>query len=178
MDPVTFTTVAAAAAAAGTAVAAVGSYKSANAQADADRQRSAIEAQWADRRALEEKTAGQRAANDEMRKARFAQSRLTALAGGSGSGASDPTVMDLWGDIEGEGRLNAGRAATAASQKAAGIEYQSDLDQWTTETNARIRQSSAKTSLVAGLLSAGGQLAGDMAGRYGGPRGGYSGYYR
>lgn len=176
MDPVTMATVAAVTTAAGTAVGAYGQYQSANAQADAERQRAAIEGQWAERRAKDERAVAQQGAAEEMRKARYAQSRLTAVAGGSGSGASDPTVMQLWGDIEGEGQLNASRAMMAGEQKATGMEYQAALDQWGAESNARIRERGASTSLMAGLLSAGGQFAGGMAGRYGGPRN-YRGYY-
>lgn len=180
MDPVsiglTYETLAMAAAAttaAGTGVAAVGQYQAANKQAEADRQRAAIEGQWAERRALDERVAGQQAAADETRKARYAQSRLTALAGNQ---AGDPTVMDLWGDIEKEGDRNAKIAQGMAEEKAGGIEYQSALDQWGAETNARIKERGATTSLIGGLLSATGQFAGGMAGRYGGPRG-YRGYY-
>ena len=158
----------------GTGVAAVGQMQAANAQAAADRQRAEIEGQWAERRALEERSAAQRAAGEEMRKARFAQSRLTALAG---DGAGDQTVMDLWGDIEKEGRYNAAQATAAGEQKASGMEYQAALDQWGAEANSRIRRASGRTSLISGLLGAGGQLAGGMAGRYNpGRSGGYGRY--
>lgn len=160
----------------GTGVAAVGQSQASNAQARADQQRANIEGQWAERRALEERSAAQRAAGEETRKARYAQSRLTALAG---DGAGDQTVMDLWGDIEKEGRYNAAQATAAGEQKATGMEYQSSLDQWGAEANSRIRRSAARTTLISGLLSAGGQFAGGMAGRFGGGRSGSSyGRYR
>lgn len=177
MDPVTMATVAAVATAAGTGVAAIGQSRAMNAQAEADQQRAAIEGQWAQRRANDERAAAQRTAGDEARKANLAQSRLTALAGGSGSGASDPTVMDLWGDIEKEGQYNAGMATAAGEQRAGGIEYQAALDQWGADANARIKRSASRTTLIGGLLSAGGQLAGGMSGRYGGGRSGSYGRY-
>lgn len=158
----------------GTGVAAVGQSQAMRAQAAADQQRAQIEGQWAERRALEERTAAQRAAGEEMRKARFAQSRLTAMAGES---ASDPTVMDLFGDIEKEGRYNAAQATAAGEQKASGMQYQAALDQWGADSNARIRRSAARTTLISGLLGAGGQLAGGMAGRFGGGRSGGYGRY-
>lgn len=175
MDPVTLTAVAAVASAAGTGVAAYGANQSARAQAAADNQRAAIEGQWAERRATEERAAAQRAAGDEMRKARLAQSRLTALAG---TGAGDETIMNLWGDIESEGRLNAANATAAGEQKATGMEYQSALNTWGAEAQGNIRKRAGQTQLIGGLLSAGGQLAGGMASRYGGRSGGgYRGYY-
>jgi hypothetical protein len=175
MDPVTMATVAAITTAAGTAVGAYGQSQSMKAQAKAEQQRAEIEGKWAERRALEERSSAQRAASEEMRKARFAQSRLTALAG---EGASDPTVMDLFGDIEKEGRFNAATATAAGEQKASGMEYQAALDQWGADTNARIKKSAANTTLISGLLSAGGQFSGGMAGRYGGFKssGGYGRY--
>ena len=158
----------------GTGVAAIGQSQAMNAQAKADQQRADIEGQWAERRALEERSAAQRAAGEETRKARYAQSRLTALAG---DGASDPTVMDLWGDIEKEGRYNASQVEASGAQKATGIEYQSSLDKWGAESNARIKRSAARTTLISGLIGAGGQLAGGMSGRFGGGRSGGYGRY-
>lgn len=170
-------TVAAVTTAVGTGVAAYGQSQAMKGQADADRQRAAVEAQWADRRADEERSVAQRAAGEEMRKARYAQSRLTALSAASGPGTDDATVMDLWGDIEKEGRQNAAGATAAGEQKAGGLEYQAALDQWGADANARIKNRAANTTLIGGLLSAGGQFAGGMAGRYGGPKGNYKGYY-
>ena len=64
----------------------------------------------------------------------------------------------------------AAQVTAQGAQKAAGITYQADLDSWTADANAQIKRSAAKTTLIAGLLGAGGQLAGGMAGKYGGPK--------
>lgn len=157
MDPVTMAAVSAVVTAVGTGVAAYGSSQAMKAQASADRQRADIEAAWNERRAGEERATAQRAASEEARKARLAQSRLTAVAGGSGSGADDPTVMDLWGDISKEGDYNEAAAIAAGEQRAAGLEYQGALGQWTADANARIKESSANTTLIGGLLSSAGQ---------------------
>jgi hypothetical protein len=157
-------------AAAGTAVSAAGQASAMKGQAAAEQQRAAIEKQWADRRATEEKAVAQRGADEEQRKAGLAQSRLTALAGASGTRPDDQTVMDLWGDISKEGDYNAAQVTAQGAQKAAGIDYQADLNSWTADANAKIKRSAAKTTLIAGLLSAGGQMAGGMSGRYGGPK--------
>lgn len=162
--------ISAVASAASSMVGAIGQSQAMNAQADADRQRADIQKQWADRRALEERVAGQRAADEEGRKAKIAQSRLTALSGAAGTRPDDQGIMDLWGDIGKEGDYNAAQATAATEQKASGIEYQASLDQWTADANARIKKAAAKTTLIGGLIGAGGQLAGGMAGRYGGGR--------
>lgn len=143
------------------------------AQAAADKQRAAYEGEWAARRANEERAAGQSAAGIEMHKAALAQSRLTALAGASGAGASDPTVAKLAGDIETEGRVNAGMAMAGGEQKAVGIEHQSTVDKWVADTNARIKNSSANTTLIGGILGAAGGMGQNyyrsrMGARYGG----------
>lgn len=168
---------------AATGYSAIASSQAQNAQAKADTQRAAIESDWADRRAKEERAAAQRVAIGEARKADLAQSRLMAGAGASGSGASDPTVMDLWSDVETEGLLNQRNAAAAGEQKASGITYQADLGRWTADANAAIKRSSATSTLIGGLLSGAGTIGkgfGDyyspMSSRYqSGARGTYYG---
>lgn len=158
--------------AASTAIGAMGQASAMNAQAEADQKRTAIEAQWATRKANEERGAGQAAAAQKIHEQKLAQSRLTALAADSGGSATDPTVLKLMGDIEGEGKLNAGRTQAEADQKAQGMEYQAALNSWTADANARIKKSAAKTTLIGGFLGSAGQLAGGisnsrMAQRYG-----------
>jgi hypothetical protein len=141
-----------------TAIGAVSQSNAMNAQAKTDRQRAEIESQWAERRALEERAAGQRAGGEEMRKAKLAQGRLTTLAAASGGTATDPGVLDTMGDIEQEGQYNARTAEAGHQQKAAGIQYQSNLDRWTADANARIKQSSARATLIGGLMGAAGKF--------------------
>ncbi|HUS97201.1 MAG TPA: hypothetical protein VMX97_10710 [Hyphomicrobiaceae bacterium] len=136
------------------------------AQAAAEEQKAAIEAQWSERRSLEEKGAAQRQSQEELRKAKLAQSRLTAVAGGSGAGADDETVMKLWGGIEKEGRYNAANVTAAGDQRAAGIDYQSGLNTWVADSNARIKRAGAKSTLIGGFLGAAGQAFGGMSSRY------------
>lgn len=172
MDPVTMTVVAGGLAAAGTAVSAMGQAKATRAQADAEQQKASIESAWAQRRAQEEQASAQRAAGDEERKAKILESRLGAVAGASGSGASDKTIQDLWGNIEKEGMYNAEMATAAGEQRASGMKYQADLNTWSAGKNASIKRSAADSTLIGGLLSAGGQAAGGyynsrMAAKYG-----------
>ncbi len=169
-DPVTMSAVVGGLAAAGTAAATMVQAKTSsdamNAEAEAGQQRAAIEAQWSERRALEERVTAQHAAAEEMRKGRLAQSRLGAVAGASGAGASDPTIMTLWKGIEGEATQNAAMATASGDQQAAGLNYQSSLDRWSADTNARIKRAGAKGTLIGGMLGAGAQLGQAMTMRY------------
>ena len=155
-----------------TAIGAISQSNSMNAQAKVDQQRAGIESQWAERRALEERVAGQQAGSEELRKTRLAQGRVTTLAAASGGAADDVSVQDTIGDIEQQGQYNSKMAEAGHQQKAAGIQYQSNLDRWTTDANARIKQSSAKATLIGGLMGATGQAASgyyktNMGARYG-----------
>jgi hypothetical protein len=159
---------------AGTLYQGVMSAQAAQAQADADRQKAAIESQWAERRAKEERAASQREAMREGQKAKLAQSRLVAVAGASGSGADDPTVLNLWGDIAKEGDLNKQNVMAGGEQKASGMKYQSDLNTWSANTNADIKEASGRASLIGSVLGSASRLAGGfsdymtpMSARYG-----------
>lgn len=132
---------------------------------------------WADRQADEELAAGQRQAGQELKQAKAAQSRLMAVSGASGSGASDPGVMDIWGDIETEGRVNAGVAQAMSQQKADGINYQASLDRWKADAQQKIGNISAIGTVLGGTLKAGGEYGkSKMAMKYGGGYSGGTGY--
>lgn len=185
MDPLTWTTVIAGGLSAGATVFGAKSQSDTmKAEAAAGEQRAQIEGQWAERRAMEERASAQRQAGEEQRKARLAQSRLGAVAGASGAGSSDPSVMTLFEGIGREGDYNAAAATAAGEQKAAGLSYQSALDRWTADTGARIKRAGAKSTLIGGFLNASanaGQFAmSRMAARYGSPTqlspGGTTGY--
>lgn len=157
-----------------TALGAVANANAQKAQASAAKQQADIQAKWDERRAQEEVAASQREASSRLREARLLQSRLTASAGASGSRADDKTVLDLFGDIEKEGQYNARNALAAGEQAAAGLRYQGDLGRSAADANARIARYGSRATLLGGVLSAGGQLAGGvgtyrMANRYSQP---------
>lgn len=166
----------------GTAYSAISSSQASNAQAAADRQKADLESKMLDERAKEERSSAQRVAAEELRKARFAQSRLGAVAGASGSGTTDETVMKLWGDIGKEGSYNASQATASGEQKASGMNYQANLDRWSADANSRIKEAAGRSTLIGGLMSSAGGLANGLAGtskmglRYGGYTGSESEY--
>jgi hypothetical protein len=71
---------------------------------------SQFEAEQLEQQAGQNIAASQRDMQDERRKSNLLASRALALAGASGAGASDPTVLKIISGLKGEGSL---RAATA-----------------------------------------------------------------
>ncbi len=155
MDPVSIGLMAS------TALSAGASLLGANAQEKAGKAQQAA----AERQALEERAAGQSAAAGELKKAKLAQSSLFTQAGASGSGASDPTVMQLFGDIEAQGQLNSGVAMAQSQQRADNISYQAALDRWKADSDARMKRIGAVGTLLSGGLKAYGTPMGTKYGR-------------
>lgn len=174
-DPVTMAALGTYAATAATVASAGIGAATGIAGASASKQQARMQSEIADRRANEERVAGQQAASEEKRKADLAQSRLGAVAGASGSGASDPTVMDIWGDIEAKGDVNAGRAMASAQSKADSITYQAAVDRWTADSNARLAKVGAAGTLIGGLGRAAGTYM-DGTARIGKMSAGSTGY--
>jgi hypothetical protein len=73
------------------------------------------------------RAASQREMANRRRAARYAQSRAQALAAASGAGASDPSVVDLISDLEGEGEYGALAAMFEGEDRARGLEFGATL---------------------------------------------------
>lgn len=76
------------------------------------------EARQQEQNAGQEQAAAQRKAEIERRNARLVASRALAVAGASGAGASDPTVINAIADLEGEGAYRAGLAIYEGEDRA------------------------------------------------------------
>ncbi len=138
------------------------------AKAKADSVAAAVEQQWSIRRQNEELASGQAAATEKLREKNLIQSKLIANAG---SGAGDPTVMDLWKGVEEQGFENASREQVGAEQKAAGLKFQSDLGVWRAQSNEKLAAASAKSTMQGAAIGA----VGTMVGAFGS---GMSSYYK
>lgn len=174
-DPVTMTMLATAASVAGTATSAISSYQASNAQAEQAQQAAAANAEFAKRKQNESLSSAQDAASQELARARMAQSKLTTMAGASGSGVDDPTIRTLHGDLEQAGQTNAARAMAEGEQRRSDIDYQSQLERWQADSQSRITKAGAKATLLGGILKATGDGLGgygkmktNMGARYGG----------
>lgn len=133
------------------------------------RQRAAKESEAAlyTSRAQQEVAAAQQRGFEEKRKAKLVASRAIALAASGGGGASDPTVMNLLADVEGEGayrqavRVYQGEeAARTLRYQAAGARYEGELAEEAGSAKARAYKTQAISSLLSG--------AGSLYGKYGG----------
>lgn len=140
------------------------------ARAKAGQEQAAVEGQWAERRAQEERASAQRKADARVREGNLATSRLQAVAAASGSKASDPTVMDLFGDIKKTADVNAANETATGEQRAAGLTFDAnlknwgaDVNAWVADANANIKRSSADSTLLGGFLTAGSQMASGLS---------------
>lgn len=111
--------------------------------------------------------ASQQARNEELRKAKLMASRALAVAGAGGGGASDPTVLNLIADIEGEGAyrgaLDIYQGQDAARQMEQGA-LTSELEGQTAYSQAKSRSRAMKTQAWANLA----MNTGSMFMKYGG----------
>ena len=72
----------------------------------------------------QERATAQRAAIEQRRRGRLARSRAVNLAGASGAGVDDPTVVNILGDLAGEGEYNALAELYSGEETAKGLEAQ------------------------------------------------------
>ena len=100
--------------------------KAASAQASAaarnERVAAEFEAKQADYLAGQSKAAAQREALEQRRAAALIASRALAVAAASGAGASDPTVVDLIGQIYAEGNYRSALALYEGEEQARSYE--------------------------------------------------------
>lgn len=105
-------------------------------------------------RAGQERATGQRVAAEERRRERIIQSNLQARSAASGASASDPTVLDLSGDIAEEGLYRQNLALYEGEERARNL-----------ESGANLRKFEGKQAKKAGYIGAAStalSTAGDM----------------
>jgi hypothetical protein len=172
---------------AGSAVSAVGTIAGGNAAAAAGQASAAAQRQNAadnatqlefratqeDQAAQESRASSQRDALEKTRQARLLLSTLQARAASGGGGASDPTILNLAGNIGGRGEYEALTDMFTGEDKARGLEDQASGDRYSAATgiiagdmgaNAAIAEGNAKRN--ASYLSAAGTLIGGAGSAY------------
>jgi hypothetical protein len=113
-----------------------------------------------EQQAGQDRASSQRAAAEQRRSARYVQSRVQALAAASGAGATDPSVVDLIGDIGGEGEYGALSALYEGESAARGAEF-----------GAKVARKQGSAIATSSYLKAGSTLlagAGSWYDKYGG----------
>jgi len=96
------------------------------------------------RQAEEARAASQREAIRRAREARYVLSRQQAIAAASGGSATDPTVLDLMGDVAGEGEY----------QKAAAL-YEGNARGSSLEAQAALNRMAGRQAMLGGFVNAG-----------------------
>jgi hypothetical protein len=119
-------------------------------QGGADQRRlTNFQADQLDYNAGQSKAAAQRNAFEERRKARLVSSRAQAVAAASGSGASDPTVLNIMGDITRQGEYNALTALYNGDVQAHDQRFAAQ----TRRASGAMAQSAADTQALSTVLS-------------------------
>lgn len=109
-----------------------------------------------EQQAGQERATAQRRAYEERRKATLVGSRAQAVAAASGGGALDPTVLEITGDIAGEGEYNALTQMFTGEERALGLENEAALRRYEGDEALRagkIRKKQAKIAAIGTLLS-------------------------
>jgi len=97
------------------------------------------------------RAAGQRDAEEEQRNTELAYSRALAVAASSGGGVSDPTVVKLIGDLQGEGEYRVLSKLFVAEDEAEGLEYRATVAKREGRAKRRAYNIAAVGSLVEGF---------------------------
>lgn len=113
-----------------------------------------------EQRAGQERAAAQRQAIEERRKAALAISRGQAVAAASGAGATDPTVMNITGDVAAQGEYNALSALFGGEERARGAQLQA------TATRMEGKQAK-KAGMIGGLGTIAGGVGTTLFAKYG-----------
>lgn len=106
------------------------------------------EAQQAQIMAGQERASGQRRMIEELRQMRMTTSRARAVNAASGGGSLDPSVIDIMGDLESEGRYRADVAMFESEDRARGM-----------EGGAQLRRFEGKQAQKAGIIKGVSNLA-------------------
>jgi hypothetical protein len=112
-----------------------------------------FQAKQMEQQAGQERAASQREAIEERRKARFAESRALAVSAASGAGASDPTVLDIMGDLESEGEYRALTALFNGEERARGLEMGASAKRYEGATAKRSGYMKAGSTILGGGYS-------------------------
>ena len=141
-------------------VTAYGQYQQGEAAMDAAK----LQALQLRMRANNERALAQQEAEQKRREMRYAQSRAQAVAAASGAGASDPTVVDLMGDLEETGEYEALSALWSGENQARESEFAARVAKY----EGKLARKKARTKALTTVLS----TAVSMGMRYGGGLGG------
>lgn len=116
-------------------------------------QAAGVEASQMEAQAGQARATSQRAAIEERREARLAQSRLTALSAASGAGATDPTIVSLAQGIAEQGEYNALSRLFEGESQARSLETGASLTRGGGAAQKKAANIGATTTLAQGGMS-------------------------
>lgn len=155
----------------GAVTSAYGMYQSGQAQkvsANAQAQEQNYEAAEGQQAAGQARAASQRDAIADTRNKELTESRAIAQNAGTGGSTLDPSVVDILGDLEGQGQYNANAALYQGETKARNYESGATLANY----QAGMDRASGENDANAAMLKAGGSLVSagsSLYGKYGDP---------
>lgn len=126
-------------------------YRGAKDAGKAAFQASQFEAEQLRQNATQEQAAAQRKAAEERRKGRFIQSRAMAVAGASGAGVTDPTVVDVLSDLEAEEMFRSSLALFSGDERARQLRTAANARAYTGASTQRAYNQAARSSLFSGM---------------------------
>ena len=121
---------------------------------DAEKNAAYNEASQMETQAGQVRAESQRAAVEDRRTGRIVQSRVQALAAASGAGATDPTVLNIQGNLEKEGEYRALSDLYSGDSQAQSLEYGAKVRR---KTGQRI-QGAYQTAAAGTIASSAGSL--------------------
>lgn len=139
----TLLAISAATTAAGAGVAAAG----AAAQGRAQNKAAGFQSRQMEQQAGQDRATAQRVAITQRHQAKLAQSRATTLTAAGGGSMLDPSVVNIMGDIQGQGEYNALAALFSGEERARGQELQASATRIT-----------GKQAQIAGNINAGSEM--------------------
>lgn len=125
------------------------------------------EAQQLKIKAKEEQAAAQRDAEQQTREKDLTLSKVQSTAAGSGFSATDPTTLDIIGDIEGYGDYKAKMAQYGGTSRRAGYESKAEAKIMEGQAARKAASINAASSIIGGFtggLSKFNPLAGSSGG--------------
>jgi hypothetical protein len=163
----TLTAVSTAVSAASTIMAAQAQSEGLKAGAKAEGELAEYKAKQLKAQAGQERATAQRHAVEELRKARHAQSRATAVAAASGGGVQGTDVENILANLGAEGEYNKEAALYEGEQSARGLEDQANAELYGSKLNKSMANYQARVARKSGYVSAGGDLLQGAASFYG-----------
>lgn len=117
--------------------------------------------------AAQERAAASRDASSKAKEGRIAQSRLQAVASASGGGATDPTVLELAGDISKEANVQSRELMRQGLEKGQMLEYKGRV-------GVDMANAQSRMTILGGI----GNMIGGVAENFGGLSDAFSKYGR